>query len=268
MRHAIVEADSRLDSDRMATNSSTAADDFGRQLSRGPRLSDRVADLMLETIFERNLSPGDPLPSERELSEQYGVSRTVIREAVRFLVAKGAVDVLSGRGLSVAAVEAEAVSNSISLYLRGNHRNIPYRLIHELRSTIEPEVAGLAAARATPDGIQRLRADHQRMRDSMGDVEAAAQADVDFHLTLARMSQNELFVIVLNSVGTIMVEIRRAKLSLPVTHGNGIREHNQILSAVAKGDAEGARTAMRRHLEASNRLWERLLKQGVRVSTD
>lgn len=252
----------------MSSDPSSAEAGFGRQVTRGPKLSDRVADLMLETILERDLSPGDQLPSERELSEQYGVSRTVIREAVRSLTAKGVVDVLSGRGLSVAAVEAEAVSSSMSLYLRGNHREIPYNLIHEVRTTIEPEIAGLAAERATDEGIEGLRALHQRMQDSLGDIETAAQVDVEFHLALARMTQNELFVIVLDSIGTIMVEIRRAKLSLPVDHGNSVREHNRILTAVAKRDAEGARTAMRRHLDEGNRLWERLQKHGVRVPGD
>ena len=247
----------------MATKSTNRDGGFGSQVLRVPKLSDRVADMMLETILARDLRPGDPLPSERELSEQYAVSRTVIREAVRYLVAKGAVDVVSGRGLSVAAVEATLVSSSMSLYLRGNHRDMPYRLIHELRMTIEPEIASLAADRATPEGVQQLRADHQRLRDSIDDIEAAALADVDFHLTLAKLTQNDLFVIVLNSVGTIMVDIRRAKLSLPLTHNNGIREHQKILTAVAKGDAEAARAAMRSHLEESNRVWERLQKEGI-----
>src|SRR3982751_260678 len=67
------------------------------QVTREPRLSDKVAEMMLETILSRRLAVGDRLPSERELGEQFGVSRTVVREAVRALVTKGVIDVRSDR---------------------------------------------------------------------------------------------------------------------------------------------------------------------------
>src|SRR5687767_11964606 len=86
------------------------------QVVREPRLSDKVADMMLATILSNRLQVGDRLPSERELGEQFGVSRTVVREAVRALVAKGVIEVRSGSGLRVAAVDAAAVSESMSLY--------------------------------------------------------------------------------------------------------------------------------------------------------
>ena len=88
-------------------------------VEREPRLSDKVANMMLETILSRRLEVSDRLPSERELGEQFGVSRTVVREAVRALVAKGVIEVRSGSGLRVAAVDSAAVSESMSLFLRG-----------------------------------------------------------------------------------------------------------------------------------------------------
>ena len=89
------------------------------QVRREPRLSDKVAEMMLDTILSRRLAVGDRLPSERELGEQFGVSRTVVREAVRALVAKGVIEVRSGSGLRVAAVDAAAVSESMSLFMHG-----------------------------------------------------------------------------------------------------------------------------------------------------
>src|ERR671925_600852 len=88
------------------------------QVRRQPRLSDKVAEMMLNTILSRRLTVGDRLPSERELGEQFGVSRTVVREAVRALVAKGVIEVRSGSGLRVAAVNASTVQESMSLFLR------------------------------------------------------------------------------------------------------------------------------------------------------
>src|SRR5205814_1558428 len=118
------------------------------RVTREPRLSDKVAHLLLETIHAHGLQPGERLPSERELGEQFGVSRTVIREAVRALAAKGVIDVRTGSGLRVAAVDRSTVSESMSLFLRGS-KTLDYPKVHEVRAMLEVEVAGLAAVRAS-----------------------------------------------------------------------------------------------------------------------
>src|SRR6266545_3035987 len=125
-------------------------------VERQPRLSDKVASMMLETILSRRLRPGDRLPSERELGEQFGVSRTVIREAVRALVTKGVIEVRSGSGLRVAAVEASAVRESMSLFMHGG--------------------------------------------------------GIEFHRVIARATHNELFLMLMDSIGTSLIDIRRENL--------------------------------------------------------
>src|SRR5918992_728341 len=135
--------------------------------ARAPRLSDKVAGMMLETILSNRLSVGDRLPSERELGEQFGVSRTVVREAVRELVAKGVIEVRSGSGLRVAAVAASAVSESMSLFLRC--RTIDFEKVHEVRALLEVHIAGLAAERAGTDDIAALRVVHDRMQAERDD---------------------------------------------------------------------------------------------------
>ena len=136
---------------------------FGRQVERAARLSDKVAEAMLETILRRGLRPGTALPSERELGEQYGVSRTVIREAVRALTSRGVIDARAGRGLTVSQVAADAVSSSMRLYLHGLEE-LPYAKIHEVRVGIETQIAGLAAERATDEEIAELRGMLEDMR--------------------------------------------------------------------------------------------------------
>src|SRR3954464_7521810 len=130
-------------------------------VNRERRLSDKVADMMLETILSDRLKVGDRLPSERELGEQFGVSRTVVREAVRALVTKGVIDVRSGSGLRVAAVDANAVSESMSLFLRGG--TLDFEKVHEVRTLLEVHIAGLAADRATTADLAGLREVHERM---------------------------------------------------------------------------------------------------------
>src|SRR5579859_6477869 len=112
-----------------------------KQLVRNPNLSDQVAEMILETIRSAKLRPGDRLPSERELADQLGVSRTVIREAVRSLAGKGVVDIRSGSGIRVAAVDSSSISEAMGHVVRSGHYDIDYRKIHAVRTMIEIEVA-------------------------------------------------------------------------------------------------------------------------------
>jgi len=141
------------------------------QVARERRLSDKVADMMLETILAGRFKVGDRLPSERALGEQFGVSRTVVREAVRALVAKGVIEVRSGSGLRVVAVNADAVHESMNLYLRGGR--LEFEKVHEVRALLEVHLAGLAAERASDDDIALLRAAHEAMRAKAADVHEA-----------------------------------------------------------------------------------------------
>src|SRR4051794_22856687 len=173
---------------------------------RERRLADKVADLLLETIVARGLAPGERLPSERELGEQFGVSRTVVREAVRALAAKGVVDVRTGSGLRVAAVEASAVSESMRLFLRGSGP-LPYAKVHGVRSMIEIQGAGGAAPPATAEDHAMLREACDTMAAVLDDVEAASEADVDFHSALARATHNQLYGVMLNSIRDVLLDI-------------------------------------------------------------
>jgi GntR family transcriptional repressor for pyruvate dehydrogenase complex len=225
------------------------------QVSREPRLSDKVADMMLETILSRRLQVGDRLPSERELGEQFGVSRTVVREAVRALVAKGVIEVRSGSGLRVAAVDAAAVSESMSLFMRGG--TLDFEKVHEVRRLLEVHIAGLAAERATEDDVAKLAVVHERMQREAGDVEAAARDDLEFHRVIARATHNELYLILMDSIGVSLIDIRRENLasgSAPDT----LAQHGEVLERIAARDQEGARTAMAAHLESVAEFWRRL----------
>jgi GntR family transcriptional repressor for pyruvate dehydrogenase complex len=223
------------------------------QVTREPRLSDKVAEMMLETILSRRLAVGDRLPSERELGEQFGVSRTVVREAVRALVAKGVIEVRSGSGLRVAAVDAAAVSESMSLFMHGG--GIEFEKVHEVRKVLEVHIAGLAAERASDEDVARLREVHERMQREAGDVAAAARDDLEFHRVIARATHNDLFLLLMDSIGSSLIDIRRENLgsgAAPVTLG----QHEGILERIAANDAEGARRAMSAHLDGVAAVWK------------
>src|SRR5438552_1498017 len=211
------------------------------QVGREPRLSDKVADVMLETILSKRLQVGDRLPSERELGEQFGVSRTVVREAVRALVAKGVIEVRSGSGLRVAAVDATAVTESMSLFMHGG--GIEFEKVHEVRTVLEVHIAGLAAERASDEDVARLREVHERMQREAGDVAAAARDDLEFHRVIARATHNDLFLMLMDSIGTSLIDIRRENLASGATPQT-LGEHQRILEAIETHDVDGARRAM------------------------
>ena len=220
--------------------------------TREPRLSDKVAEMMLETILSRKLKVGDRLPSERELGEQFGVSRTVVREAVRSLVAKGIIEVQSGSGLRVSAVGPAAVSESMSLFLRGG--TLDFEKVHEVRAFLEVHIAGLAAERATDADLERLREVHEHMSRETDDIEAAARDDLEFHRVIAGATQNDLYLLLMDSIGSALIDIRRENLgsgSAPAT----LEQHALILSSIASHDPPAAREAMQHHLDGVARWW-------------
>jgi GntR family transcriptional regulator, transcriptional repressor for pyruvate dehydrogenase complex len=225
------------------------------------RLSDKVARQLLDSILGARLQPGDRLPSERDLGEQFGVSRTVVREAVRDLVAKGVLEVRSGSGARVARVDARAVSEPMRLFLRS--QGLGYRQINEVRMTLETQTAALAAARATSKDVAELRAACDRLDElDSGDheptVEDVAVADVEFHRLVARATHNPLYGALLDSIGDVLLDIRRATVGLPGRRALGRRHHWEIFERIAARDAEGAQAAMRAHLEEAAEAWRQL----------
>src|SRR5262245_58955030 len=96
------------------------------------------------------------------------------------------------------------------------------------------------------------------MRRHEDDIEKHSLIDVEFHRALARMTHNELFLIMLDSIGPVMLEIRRATFNLPNDALKAYEEHMRIIDAVARRDPQSAREAMRQHLENAERDWSKL----------
>ena len=227
------------------------------EVQRKPRLSDQVAQLMLDAILEKRLAPGDRLPSERELGEQFGVSRTVVREAVRALVAKGVIAVVSGSGLRIAEADASTVRESLSLYLHNS--TLDYGKMHEVRKVLEDQIAEIAAERASDDDLRLLTEAHAAMAKAVAagrDVDEISILDLEFHRTIARATQNELFLLLLDSIGEGLLEVRRENLRFNAEHT--IALHEAVLERILARDPEGARAAMSEHLDDAVQTWRKV----------
>ena len=225
------------------------------RVGRMPRLSDTIAEQLLEAIVAGRFREGDILPSERELGDQFGVSRTVIREAIRALATRGVVEVQSGRGVRVIAMDTASVTEAMSLLLRGES-TIDFAKVHEVRMMLETHVAALAAQRSTDAEIAQLESLMDRWVAAGDDVAAASQLDVDFHRAIATSAHNELYLVLLDSIAGALLENRRATLALEHSHAKVLGEHRAVVNAIAAHDPEAARGAMRTHLHGVEEAWQ------------
>jgi GntR family transcriptional regulator, transcriptional repressor for pyruvate dehydrogenase complex len=239
--------------DRDASGTRSGAAPFAA-VTREPRLPDKVAELLRASIVDGQLRPGDRLPTERELGDQFGVSRTVVREAVRTLVAKGLMEARSGSGVYVASVGESAVRESMNMFLLG--AGLPsYAHVHEVRRVLEVEIAGLAAERATDDDVAAMEQTCIEMAAAADNLQRASAADVEFHRALARATGNRLFVVMMDAIGDVLVGIRNATLGTPGRVLSGVDFHRSILGCVVAHDVAGAREAMQVHLDDARTAW-------------
>jgi GntR family transcriptional repressor for pyruvate dehydrogenase complex len=222
-----------------------------RNVQRESSLSDKVAALLTESILAGVVRPGQRLPSERDLMEQFGVSRSVVREAVRSVAAKGLVKQQPRAGHVVSELGPDSVTESMTMYLRGRG---PYGLekLMEVRATIETQTAELAAGRASPTEIDEIRAADAQLDRGRG-ARQAAFADIAFHRAIAHASGNEFFVIMLDSIRGVQLQAQSPGLADRRTLEAVRAEHTTILERIAARDTRGARLAMQAHIEASAR---------------
>ncbi|MBX3029925.1 MAG: FadR family transcriptional regulator [Chloroflexi bacterium] len=231
----------------------------GRSLGLGPMersrsLSARAADRIVDRILELDLRPGDRLPSERVLCLEMDSSRTVIREAVKSLIGRGIVQARHGQGLFVAAPSGSATRASVNLLLNGDVE-LRYDKVRVIRDLLEVDAAGRAATNASAEDIEAMERALalQARATAQHDVDGAAHADVEFHLALARATQNELFPFLLDAMGDVMLAIRITTMQVPGDFEEGIESHSRIVAAVRARDPVRARKAMRTHLVHSER---------------
>jgi len=229
------------------------------------RLSEQIAEQIQRNIIEGKLKQGDRLPPERDLAEQFGVSRTVIREATKVLQERGLVKVITGSGTYATRIEPAAVSQSIGLFVQGYKHS--FRDLLEIRRMLEVEVAGMAAERATDEDIQQLTACIDEMnavlpeiRNSKDKMEDFVEADLRFHQNLGKASSNSLLPILLLPITDLLLEFRRKASSFPGAPERAITFHQTVLECVRSRDSHKCREAMRNHLSSTEEFLELMVE--------
>jgi DNA-binding FadR family transcriptional regulator len=178
------------------------------------------------------------------MAQQFNVSRTAIREAVSILAAQGFLDVRHGSGTYVNPMSSWNTLDPLFLLLQGEKTTLIELL--EVRESLEPTIAYLAAQRATQEDIAELEARLQPGLDVT--IEKHMEMDTAFHQTLAQIAKNRVFLILYNSIGDLLRESRRRSFA-PDGLARAMYWHRQILEAVKAHDPSRAREAMRQHLD-------------------
>jgi DNA-binding FadR family transcriptional regulator len=240
----------------LSTGSTSAAEPnapVGGPRRRGRGLAHGLVDDLGEKIRSQQLRPGDKLPTESAIMQAYGVSRTVVREALSKLQAGGLVETHHGIGTFVLQPRAAGMFR-----LEGSDiaTTVDVLAVLELRISLETESAGLAATRRTEEQLFAMRGaldDFQRNVEEAGDTVAP---DFRFHLQIAQATGNPYFADIMSHLGTTIIP--RTRISAIRTHdrrGEYLsrvnREHEEIYAAIARQDPESARAAMRIHLTNS-----------------
>jgi GntR family transcriptional repressor for pyruvate dehydrogenase complex len=211
------------------------------------RLYEQIVQQIEESITSGELKEGDQLPAERELAQQFGVSRTAVREAVKTLREKGLVEAYPGRGTFITNGTARSIQQTLDRMIRSGQAEGTAHLT-EVREILEPEIAALAAQRVDEEMLSAMREAIAVMDAARKDSEAFIEGDLDFHLALAEAAANPLILSLIDSIVGLLREQRTRTYFVEGGPERGQYHHRRILEAIEHRDAVGAREAMRAHL--------------------
>jgi GntR family transcriptional regulator, transcriptional repressor for pyruvate dehydrogenase complex len=224
-------------------------------------LTSQVVESMTDRIQSGRYKRGDQLPTEKDMIEEFGVSRTVVREAIANMKASGLVSTRQGKG---AFVIDEGVR---SFRISEENLTVVEEVLEalELRIAIESEAAALAARRRTPEEMRRIAEAAEAMDRAITAGESTVDLDIAFHRAIAQATGNRHFLGLFNYLGEVLVP--RARVPTHQYDATTLQEylrrisgeHHQIVAAIAAGDSDAARAALRMHLGGSrDRLAQRV----------
>jgi GntR family transcriptional repressor for pyruvate dehydrogenase complex len=216
------------------------------KIVRSSRLYEQIVQQVEASIHKGQLKPGDQLPPERELAEQFGVSRTAVREAVKTLREKGLVEAYPGRGTFITDGTSYTIRQSLDRMMRTGNEGFAF--LAEVRQILEPEIAALATTRADEEDLEAMRQQVAVMDEARTDPDAFIEADLDFHLALAEAAANPIILSLIDSIVGLLREQRMGIFQVTGGPDRGQYHHKKILEAVEHRDPAGAREAMKAHL--------------------
>ncbi|MGP4113485.1 FadR/GntR family transcriptional regulator [Streptomyces sp. 4N509B] len=213
-------------------------------------MSDEVQERIKQLILRRRLAPGDPLPTEGELTRRFGVSRNSVREALKALQAVNIVDIRHGFGTYVGSLSLDPFVEGVVFRAAVRHRHGEASLAEllEVREALEAGLIGSVAGRMPAPDLAALRELVEEMeREATDEDRVTAGTDRAFHLALYRSLGNHLLSEVLDAFWAALHRVRAELREDRQDPGVTCARHRAILAALEEGDAAGAVAAMRDH---------------------
>lgn len=214
----------------------------------GQRLHEAIVELFHAQIQQGTLKHGSKIPAERVLAEQLKVSRSSVREAIRTLELQGLAVSKHGSGTFITTQSLNAVTTLMTSSLGNGDSQL--HEIFEVRHLLEPQLAALAAERATSEEVNRLSTILVEQQRQIMEGETGIDADTEFHFALATATHNSALVKVVSAVEDVLRQSRDRTLQQPGRSERSLESHRQILHMVQTGDHQGAKSAMEHHLTA------------------
>jgi DNA-binding FadR family transcriptional regulator len=221
------------------------------------KLSDEVFDRLKAMITGGELTPGDAMPSERDLMERFGVGRPAIREAMQALANMGLISITHGERARVCELTARSLFHQVDAAARIMLSTSPASLEHlkEVRRFFERGMVREAALKATDAQIAELRTTLDQQRRSLGDASTFIAADMKFHAQIAAISGNPLFGAISEAMLTWLRAYHTSVLIWTGKEKYTLAEHAEIIERIAAHDPDGADEAMVKHLDRSSALY-------------
>jgi GntR family transcriptional regulator, transcriptional repressor for pyruvate dehydrogenase complex len=216
---------------------------------RRPVLSTEIIDHFEEQVLLGKLAAGQRLPTEQELGERFAVSRTVVRDAMRTLAARGLIEVRQGVGITVASSRDTSLGEALAMMLMRS--NITMGDVLDAREALETQLVPLAARNATVSDVDRLAQRFDRFASAVGrgNHPETQIAHLDFHLALVDAIDLPALELLLRPLGeVIVISSLPPRSNAPELWDVGL--HQDILEAVRTGDERAAEDAMRAHFHA------------------
>lgn len=240
---------------------------------------DKTTDIIIEriraAILEGKLKPGDRLPSEKELGEQFKVSRQTLRESMRALEHLGLIIMRKGNGGGAFIVEVEkhVATQNLANYLY--FKNLTIENLSELRRMMEPHAAGCAAQQISERDLKRLKTINSETRKNfdLQDWDEVTRNEMEFHLLIANQTHNPILILMLDFVETLLEDFKKILKPDEGFRESVLRSHEEIYDAISQGNSELASEIMLGHVEqveqhlaklkkiqAGSRLWQNCLQ--------
>ena len=219
-------------------------------------LSDEIVQQITDLISREVLKPGQRLPSERELCKRFGVGRTSLREALRSLAVMGILDGRVGEGTFVSHSNNKYLAKTLQWSLLLDRKKVQDLI--ETRLMLESQTAFLAAQRADENNLREIEKTIQGMGAHLDEPEKYLEFDLQFHLAIARATQNSILFNLLSMTRGYLQEWIKESLAEPRNKKLGARaklslqQHHRILETLRKGSPEKARAAMTEHILSSS----------------